>query len=526
MLAGPRPWRGIHRGDWIESSVRLTSRRPSTAPHVSVLQVIVTERLSPATLALLPASVATPDYDRADVRTGVVHLGIGAFHRAHQAAVFDAALTSGDLRWGIVGVSLRSPGVRAQMVPQDGLYSLVVRDGEAEDVRVIGAVQHVHVAPEDPSAVVALLASPDVQIVTLTVTEKGYRLDPASGRLLDQEPDVAADLASLDAPRTAPGFLVAGLAKRRAAGLKPFTAISCDNLPHNGARLRQAVVTLARAHDPALASWIEAEGAFPQTMVDRIVPATTDADIAALSQRLGVEDQAMVKTEPFTQWVIEDRFASERPDFVSLGVQITDDVAPWEEAKLRLLNGAHSGIAYLGGLAGIDFVHQVVARPGGKAFVQALWDEAEATLSPPPGLDVAGYRADLMARFSNAALQHRTRQIAMDGSQKLPQRLLQTIAVRREHGLSVEALALAVAAWIRWQGGVDESGAPFKVDDPLADRTAAALSGCTSASERVRSILAIDAIFPAVLAEDEEFAATLTRHLERLEKEGAAAVLG
>jgi fructuronate reductase len=451
------------------------------------------------------------------VRTGVVHLGIGAFHRAHQAACFDAALAAGDLRWGIIGVSLRSAGVRDQLVPQDGLYAIVVGD----DVRVIGAVRDVLVAPEDPAAVVAALASPDVHIVTLTVTEKGYRLDPVSGALLSEEADVAADLADLSAPRTAPGFIVAGLAARRAAGLPPFTAISCDNLPHNGRRLERAVLAVARAHDPALAEWIATHGAFPETMIDRIVPATTDADIAALADRIGVEDRGMVKAEPFSQWVIEDRFAGPRPDFAALGVQLTGDVGPWEEAKLRLLNGAHSAIAYLGGLAGIDHVNEVVAIPAARAFVEALWDEAADTLSPPAELDVAAYRRALMARFANPDLRHRTRQIAMDGSQKLPQRLLAPIAARRTQGRPVDALALGVAAWMRWQGGRDDAGAAFTVDDPLAARTAAA----SEADDRVAAMLAIDAIFPPALATDAGFRETLATHLARLERDGARATL-
>jgi fructuronate reductase len=483
-------------------------------------------RLSSATLAALPADVMRPPYDRTAIRTGVIHLGIGAFHRAHQAAVFDTALAAGDARWGIVGVSLRSAGVRDQLVPQDGLYSLVVRQGGEQQVSIIGAVTDVLVAPEDPARVVAALASPDVHIVTLTITEKGYRLDPATGALIDSDPDVAADLADLSAPRTAPGFLVAGLMARHWAGLAPFTAISCDNLPHNGRRLREAVLAVARAHDTALAEWIAAEGAFPQTMVDRIVPATTDADVSALAARIGVEDRAMVKTEPFTQWVIEDQFCGPRPDFAGLGVQLTADVAPWEEAKLRLLNGAHSGIAYLGGLAGIDFVDQFVGRADGRAFVEALWDEAAATLSPPPGLDIAAYRVALMGRFANSALEHRTRQIAMDGSQKLPQRLIAPILARRTAGQPVERLALAVAAWMRWQSGVDDAGRAFTVDDPLATRTAKALDGCADAKARVRALLAIETIFPAGLADDVKLVEVLAKHLDRLERGGAIAALG
>lgn len=482
-------------------------------------------RLSEANLTALPEGIGRPSYDRAAVKAGVVHLGIGAFHRAHQAAVFEAALESGDLRWGITGASLRSPGVRDQMVPQDGLYCIVTRDGAQEDVRVIGAVSDVLVAPENPAALVDALAHPDVHIVTLTVTEKGYRLDPASGALIESDPDVANDCASLEAPRTAPGFLVAALAKRRAAGLPPFTAISCDNLPHNGQRLREGVLAIARRHDPALAEWIADKGAFPQTMIDRIVPATGPADIESLAGRLGVEDQAMVKTEPFTQWVIEDWFCSDRPDFAAFGVQLTQAVAPWEEAKLRLLNGAHSTIAYLGGLAGIDFVHEVVAVPAFKALVERLWDEAEQTLSPPPGLDIAAYRTELMGRFANSSLQHRTRQIAMDGSQKLPQRLLATIATLRSRDLPFDALALGVAAWMRWQGGVDDQGAGYTVDDPLATVTAERLSGANTAEEQVAALLSIDAVFPADLAGDALFKETLVRHLDQLRSVGASATV-
>ncbi|HEX7873295.1 MAG TPA: mannitol dehydrogenase family protein [Sphingobium sp.] len=480
-------------------------------------------RLANAALDGLPDDVERPSYDIGRVETGVVHLGIGAFHRAHQAVVFDDALRSGDLRWGIVGVSLRSAGVRDQMVPQDGLYTVLERSDAGRQARIVGAVRDVLVAPEDPAKVVAALALPSVHIVTLTVTEKGYHLDPATGRLRTDDMEIAADLADLSAPRSAPGFLVAGLAARREAGLPPFTAISCDNLPHNGSRLRAAVLAVAEAHDPALAAWIAAEGAFPQTMVDRIVPATTDEDIAALSETLGVEDRAMVKTEPFLQWVIEDRFCGQRPDFAALGVQLTAEVAPWEEAKLRLLNGAHSGIAYLGGLAGIDQVDQFVALPEGRGFVEALWDESAATLTPPPGLDIAVYRDRLMARFANSTLAHRTRQIAMDGSQKVPQRLVAPILSRRAKGEPVDALALALAAWMRWQGGVDDMGEAFVVDDPLAARTAAALAGASDAAERVSALLAIEAVFPVAFGQDGELVALLSAMLETLESDGALA---
>jgi fructuronate reductase len=476
-------------------------------------------RLDEAQVGAIPAKVQRFTYDRAAVRTGIVHLGTGAFHRAHQAVYYEAALEAGDLRWGVLGASLRSPSVRDQMAPQDGLYSVIVRDGEDERIQLIGAIRDVLVAPEDPARLVAAMAAPDTHLVTLTVTEKGYKLDPATGALIESDPDVAADLASLDTPRTAPGLIVAALRARRGAGLKPFTAISCDNLPHNGTRLRNAVLALAGRHDPALAAWIEAEGAFPETMVDRIVPATEPSDVAALAEKIGVEDRAMVKTEPFSQWVVQDWFAGERPDLAAFGVQLTAAVAPWEEAKLRLLNGAHSGIAYLGGLGGIEFVHQFVAEPAGRAFVEALWDEAAETLRPPPELDVPAYRSELMARFANSALNHRTRQIAMDGSQKLPQRLLGGILQRLERGQSVDTMTLAVAAWMRWQAGRDDAGHAHVVDDPLAARTAAVAD--LAAADAVRGLLAIDAIFPPALAAHDGFAGSLTQALEDLRNKGA-----
>ena len=478
-------------------------------------------RLNDAALQGLPAEVAIPGYDRAQVTTGVVHLGIGAFHRAHQAVVFDDAIKIGDLRWGVLGASLRSPGVRDQLNPQDGLYTLVVRDGSDEHLRVIGASRGVLVGPEDPAALVAAMADADVHIVTLTVTEKGYRLDPATGDLLLDDPEVTADLADIAAPRTAPGFIVAALQARKAAGLKPFTVVSCDNLPHNGKRIRAGVIAMARHIDPVLADWIEAEGAFPQTMIDRIVPATISEDIEKLRARLGVEDQGMVKAEPFTQWVIEDRFAGERPDFAALGVQLTDAVEPWEDAKLRLLNGAHSAVAYLGALSGHEHVHEVVAVPAFRAYVEALWDEAQTTLNPPPGLDIPAYRDALMARFSNAALMHRTRQIAMDGSQKLPQRLLAGAAERLAAGQGIEAMALGVAAWMRWQSGVTEGGETVVVDDPLAAKTAELLAGAADDQARVSALLTLSAVFPPALAADDRFAVAVTGAYMSLSRNGA-----
>jgi fructuronate reductase len=336
------------------------------------------------------------------------------------------------------------------------------------------------------------LAAPETDLVTLTVTEKGY----APGA-------------------RAPALLAEALALRQARGLRPFTAISCDNLAHNGAKLRDAVLA---ASDGAASDWIAAEGAFPETMVDRIVPATEEADIDALAARIGLIDRAMVKTEPFTQWVIEDRFAGPRPDFAAAGVQLTSDVAPWEDAKLRLLNGAHSAIAYLGGLAGFDRVWRFAGWAPGRSFIGKLWDESEATLSPPAALDLAAYRTALLARFGNQALGHTTLQIAQDGSQKIPQRLLAPISWRLERGLGIDALALAVAAWLRWQGGRTDAGEGFVVDDQLAGRTSHLPD---DPADRVAAALAIEEVFPPALAANPEFREALLAKTVLLNEIGA-----
>lgn len=483
-------------------------------------------RLSEAALAGLPAAWARPAYDRTQP-CGVVHLGTGAFHRAHQAWYFDALLAAGHTGWMIRGASLRSPVMAQAMNPQGGLFTMLVRDGEEERAQVVGSVREVLVAPDDPAALVGALADPEVALVTLTVTEKGYCLDPATGALRIEDPAIAADIANIAAPRTAPGFLVAGLAARRSAGLAPFTVLSCDNLPHNGQRTRAAVIALAGAVDPALAAWIEAEVAFPSSMVDRIVPATIPEDLDQFESATGWRDDALVKTELFVQWVVEDRFSGRRPPLDEVGVQFTRDVAGWEKAKLRLLNGAHSAIAYLGGLAGYAHVHEAMAAPGFAALIEALWDEAGATLAPVDGFDAAAYCAQLRTRFANAALMHRTRQIAMDGSQKVPQRWLQTIIDYRGAGRGVPpALTLAVAGWMRWQAGQDDAGAPFVVDDPLAAETAAALAGIPAEpAAHVRRLLAISAIFGSELPEDAEFVAALTRSYAAIREGGAGAAV-
>lgn len=411
-------------------------------------------RLSNATIAKLPAEVLVPRYARNSVTPGIVHLGVGAFHRAHQAAYVDACLADGATDWGIIGVSLRSPDTRDALAPQDGLYTLAIRDSAGEQLQVVGSIQSLLVAPEDPGAVLAALTDPRTRIVTLTITEKAY-LRAADGTLNSAHPDIVHDLANPGSPKTAHGFLAESLARRHAAGTPPFTVLCCDNLPANGATLHRLLIEFAklrdssgRAGDRPLAGYAADSVAFPSSMVDRIVPATTDADRARIAQQLGVEDAWPVMTEPFRQWVIEDRFPGGRPAWEKFGVTMVEDVRPFEDMKLRLLNGAHSGIAYLGLLSGHATVDRAFADPSIRHFVDGLWAEAIPTLPQDAGLDPIPYTAELAARFSNTALAHRTAQIANDGSQKLPQRIVASALARLEAGLLPEHLSLVVAAWI------------------------------------------------------------------------------
>lgn len=404
-------------------------------------------RLSNATIAKLPAEALVPHYPRNSVTPGIVHLGVGAFHRAHQAAYVDACLADGESDWGIVGVSLRSPDTRDALQPQDGLYTLAIRDSAGEQLQVIGSIQSLLVAPEDPGAVLAALTDPRIRIVTLTITEKAY-LRAADGTLDGAHPDIVHDLANPGSPKTAHGFLAESLARRRAAGMPPFTVLCCDNLPANGATLHRLLIEFAKLRDADLGRHVADEVAFPSSMVDRIVPATTDADRTRIGQQLGVEDAWPVMTEPFRQWVIEDRFPAGRPAWERFGVTMVEDVGPFEDMKLRLLNGAHSGIAYLGLLSGHATVDRAFADPAIRQFVDRLWAEAIPTLPQDAGLDTTAYTAELADRFSNTALAHRTAQIANDGSQKLPQRIVASALARLEAGLLPEHLSLVVAAWI------------------------------------------------------------------------------
>jgi len=479
------------------------------------------ERLNARTLGQLPLDVARPRYDRAALATGIVHLGVGAFQRAHQAMYTEAALNAGDLRWGIVGASLRSPAVRDALTPQDNLYTLAVRGGEGERLQVIGAIRDVLVAPEDPEALLRAMCDPAVKIVTLTVTEKGYCHDPATTTLDETHPDIVHDLTEPARPRSVPGLLVEALRRRSAAKISAFTVLCCDNLPHNGRTVAAIVMRFAALRDPALAGYIANEVAFPSAMVDRITPATTPEDRAAISARLGLDDAAPVVTEPFSQWVIEDRFPAGRPDWSVAGAEFVSDVAPYENMKLRLLNGSHSTLAYLGYLAGYETVADTMKDANYRRLAEGVMDDAAATLKMPPGADVAAYKRALLERYANPALRHRTWQICMDGSQKLPQRLLGSIRDRLGAGASIDRLVMGVAGWMRYVTGIDEEGKPIDVRDPLSARLRTIADEAGPAERLAPALLDVREIFAPELAADPRFRAAVTKALSRMIARGA-----
>jgi fructuronate reductase len=484
----------------------------------------VSERLCARNLGQLHPAVRRPAFARDAVGIGMVHLGVGAFMRSHIAEYSDDALSAEGGDWAIAGVSLRRPDVRDRLGPQDGLYILGARDGQAESRRLIGSIREIYVAPEDPGAVVRLLADERVRVITLTVTEKGYCLDPDSGELSLDHVDVRHDLEHPDEPRSTIGYLAAGLAARVPSSTSPPTVISCDNVPSNGARLRSALLRFARERSPALESWISDNVAFPATMIDRIVPATTQSDVAENAAAVGLRDEAYVKTEPFRQWVIEDVFCDARPAWEAGGALFVSDVGPFEVAKLQLLNGPHSAIAYLGCLAGFGYVHEAMNDATLNAFVRRMMTDDIAPVTPEPReMDHATYIKELLKRFGNVALQHRTSQIAMDGSQKLPQRILSTIRAQLKRGGPVASLGLVVAAWMRYALGRDEHGQRIEVHDPLAPKFAAiAAQRLGNPAAIADRFLAIREIFGTDLPAQVRFRSTVTESLRQLLEQGTA----
>jgi fructuronate reductase len=483
----------------------------------------VSGRLSAATLGGLPPDVARPGYDRTATRIGVVHFGPGAFHRAHQAFYFDRMLAH-DPGLAISAVSLRSDAVREALAPQDGLYSLTEREAQPT-IRVIGALREVLTAPADPHAVLARLADPAVRFVTATVTEKGYCLTPP-GDLDTDHPDIRHDLARGGAaPRSLVGWLVEGLGRRRAAGLPGLTALSCDNLSGNGARWRRAVLQFARARGEAeLARWIEGEVGFPDSMVDAITPATDEALRAEAQWRLGLADAWPIQRERFVQWVLGANLGADAESFRAAGVTLSGDVAAFERAKLRLLNGAHSTLAYVGLRLGFSTVSEAMADARLAGFAEALMRrDIAASLEPAAGLDLTGYISEILARFRNPAIVHQLSQIAWDGSQKLPFRLLETVAEALAAGRPADRLAIGAAAWMLFVRTRAREGVALV--DPLAEQLAQIGLACEGEPARdVARFLGLANVFPPGLATDVRFREALAGAYAALDRDPQAAL--
>jgi mannitol 2-dehydrogenase len=483
--------------------------------------------LSAAALAGLAGHVAVPGYDRrSTVTPGIVHFGVGSFHRAHEAMYVDRVLSSGRaLDWGIRGVGVL-PGdsrMRDALAPQDYLYTLVAKhsDGELEP-RIVGSIVDYLFAADDPQRVVEILAAESTRIVSLTITEGGYNVHPVTGEFDAESPTVRRDLAPDAVPRTVFGLVTEALRRRRSRGLKPFTVMSCDNIQGNGHVARTAFASFAQLRDAGLGGWVRDNVRFPNSMVDRITPATTDDDRALVARCLGVIDAWPVVCEPFTQWVLEDDFASGRPPLEDVGVQIVDDVAPYELMKLRLLNAAHQAMGYLGYLGGYRYVHEVCQDPLFVRFLSGYMDEeATPTLAPVPGVDLAAYKRTLIERFANRHVADTLARLCTDASDRIPKFLLPVIRHQLQAGGPIERSVLVVAAWARYAEGVDETGTPIEIVDPLRETLTAAASRQRA---EPTAFVGIRAVF-GDLVESARFVSAYTSALAALHEHGARGAL-
>lgn len=473
--------------------------------------------------APLPADVAQPAFDPANHGEGIVHIGLGAFHKAHQAVYTDDALAAEGGDWRIVGVSLRSPAPSNELTPQDGRYTLIERDVSGSRARVIGALSRALCLKTDRAAILAALCAPATRIVSLTVTEKGYGLDRGTGGIDPAHPGIAHDLAHPGAPEGVAGLLVHALAERLDRGVPPFTVLCCDNLPDNGHLVRSLLIDMARHTAPHLADHIAGEVAFPCTMVDRITPARTPATLALAREMTGHEDQAAIETEAFRQWVIEDRFPTGRPAWEAGGALMVRDVRPFENMKLRMLNGTHSMLAYAGFLSGHRYVRDVMADPALSRLVTRHLSAAAATLDPLPGVDLDVYASELATRFANPHLGHETFQIAMDGTEKMPQRILAPALDALERGQPTDSFAFATAAWMRYTLGRREDSTAYDLRDPRSAALAPPGGGGETAEAIHDRIAALPGLVPEPLRMSPAWREAVVRRLARMLSDGMAA---
>jgi fructuronate reductase len=456
----------------------------------------------------IPSNVRRPRFDRKALRTGIVHIGLGAFHRAHQAVYTDDALESEYGDWGIAGASLRSLEIAESLKAQDCLYSVTARDESRDATRVVGSLLEAIPAVKDRPRLLTLLGDPQIKVVTLTVSEKAYGIDPASGGLAAAHSAVQHDLLHPDAPIGVVGLLVYGLEQRWRAGAAPFTALCCDNLPNNGRMVRRLVAEMAALRSGDLCRWIEDRARFPSSMVDRIVPGATDETRERAAAKLGAEDQLALETETFSQWVIEDDFIAGRPAWEAGGALMVGNVEPYEKMKLRLLNGSHSLIAYLGQLYGLTFVRDVMAVPARVKEVRRHMAAVLPTLDAAPGIDLDAYQNQLIVRFANPKIAHRTLQIAMDGTQKLPQRIFSPAIETLSAGGGADPFAFATALWLAYV-----VRAPA-IDDPRRTELKAAADSITDADPSA-AFFSMEGLFPAALVENRGWRNRVNAHLER-----------
>ncbi|WP_313474898.1 mannitol dehydrogenase family protein [Stutzerimonas kunmingensis] len=485
-------------------------------------------KLKEANLPQLPAPIARPDYRLAEVTTGIAHIGVGGFHRAHQAAYTDALMNTGEgLEWGICGIGTRAEerSMRDALASQDYLYTLVELDDRPDtEVRVIGSIRDMLLVGEDGSeAVVARLADPAIRIVSLTITEGGYCLDDSTGQFNAQLPQIQHDLQNPRSPVSVFGLLCAALAKRRGDGVGPFTVMSCDNLPHNGDVTRKATLAFASLVDPDLAGWIERNVSFPNAMVDRITPMTSAAHRQDLERQHGLDDAWPVVCEPFVQWVLEDRFVAGRPAWEKVGVQFTNDVSPYEEMKIKLLNGSHLALTYLGFLRGYRFVHETMADPLFVEYIRRYMDEdVTPQLAPVPGIDLARYKQTLIERFSNRAIADQLERVCSDGSSKFPKFSVPTINRLIADNAALDRAALVVAAWALYLRGVDENGEQYRIPDPRADFCQSLVAEDDDLTER---LLGREEIFGTQIPRSLAFRDAFERNLLRLRTLGVSGTL-
>jgi mannitol 2-dehydrogenase len=433
------------------------------------------QKLSNQALAVLPDNVARPTYDRSHVKVGIVHFGVGGFHRAHQAMYLDQLMNHGEaLEWGICGVGIMpiDQRMRDALRGQDGLYTLVVKHPDGRyDARVIGSIVDYRYAPDDPESVIELMAAPSTRIVSMTVTEGGYNIHPVTGEFNFDHPDVVHDLRENAVPRTMFGLVTEALRRRRARAIAPFTVMSCDNIQGNGEVAHRMFTAFANRKNPELGSWIGNSVAFPNAMVDRITPVTTKEDIAQVAERFGIEDAWPVMTEPFTQWVVEDHFPSGRPAYEHAGAQMVQNVVPYELMKLRLLNASHQALVYFGHLAGYRYKHEVLANPlFPKFLLNYMTQEATPTLEPVPGVDLDDYRHTLIARFANPEIRDTLVRVASGASDKIPKWLLPVIRAQLASGGEISRSVAVIASWARYSEGQDEQGRPIEILDQMKDK--------------------------------------------------------